>query len=262
MSLTGHTVNEQMLYGKTWDTVHDGYFADPKIASPLVEAILDAADETRPSVIADLGGGTGFVLEEVYRRIEQSPAPSPVCVDIAREQLEQCPEPISRVECSVEGVKREMLVVSGGSLMLCMRSVLHYLGREMLKPDLSHLRSILKEGECFVHQTICFQSEAEQAIANLLFERMDTGKWLPTVRFLVEALEEEGFEVADLRPAAPLQCTSDVLEERYGFTREEMTEIGRDLEEQCEGHLREVFHKTRHGFTAYLEYMVLTCFAR
>lgn len=257
----GHTENEHKLYGKTWDTVHEGYFADPVIASPLVEAILDAIHAAKPTVVADLGGGTGFVLDEVCQKMEWSPVPALLCVDTAREQLDCCPEPISSLECAAEDVERSMLVEPGGKLILCMRSVLHYLGEEMLKPDLGHFRSILERGECLVHQTICFTSEREQAVANLLYDRMDTGKWYPTVSFLVAALKEEGFRLADIRPAAPLPLKSAELEKRYGIDHESMLRIGREMEERCGDRLSEVYHRSRDGFTAYLDYMVMTCIA-
>ncbi len=259
--MIGHTANEQKLYGKKWDTIHGGYFANPEIASPLVEAILDAAHVAKPTVLGDLGGGTGFVLNEVGQKMEWSPAPALVCVDTAREQLDRCPEPIVALECAVEGIKRGMLIEPGGTLMICMRSVLHYLGEEMLKPDLGHFRSILEQGECLVHQTICFRSEREQAVANLLYDRMDTGKWYPTVGFLIGALKEEGFRLADIRPAAPIPLTSAELEKRYGIDHETMLEIGKELERQCGGHLSEVYHRSRNGFTAYMDYLVMTCIA-
>jgi len=262
MPLTGHSANEPKVYGKAWDLEYCGYFADPIIAAPLVEAIVDAATRTKPSVIADLGGGTGFVLQEIHRQGKLNPEPSLICVDIAEKQLKECPEPISRLEHSVEEVSRDMLIDNGRPLMLCMRSVLHYFSREMLDPDLSHIRSILKEGEYFIHQTLCFQSKAEQATANLLSNLMQTGKWLPTVHSLVKALEMEGFEVTDIRPAAPLQSTSADMENRYGFSHEAMMKIGRAIEKDCLGHLSEVFHRTNDGFTAYMKYKILTCVAK
>ena len=258
---TGHTENEKKLYGNTWDTVHGGYFGNPAIALPLVEAVLDAVHFSKPDVLADLGGGTGFVLEEGSRRMDASPAPALVCVDTAREQLDCCPEPISALECSLEGLQRGLMVEPGGSLMLCMRSLLHYLGEDKLKPDLGHLRSVLLQGERLVHQTICFWSEREQAVANLLYERMDTGKWYPTVEYLIEALKDEGFRLDDIRPAAPIPLTSGELEERYSIGRDEMTRIGAAMRMQCAGRLSEVYHASRHGFTAYLDYLVMTCTA-
>lgn len=258
--MKGHTANEQKLYGETWNSVHGGYFADPAIASPLVEAVLDAASAARPSVIADLGGGTGFVLSEVHRRMDSALDPTLVCVDLAREQLNDCPEPVSTLECAAEKVERSMLVQQGGPLLVCMRSVLHYFGQRMLKPDLGHFRSILERGEYLVHQTICFESERDQAIANILYDLLDTGKWYPTVGTLREALGQEGFELTDMRPAPSIPLTSAELEVRYNFSHEAMMEIGRELEEQCGG-LSRVYHPSRNGFTVYLDYMVLTCAA-
>ncbi|MFH1150225.1 MAG: class I SAM-dependent methyltransferase [Actinomycetota bacterium] len=259
--MIGHTANERKLYGKTWDTIHGGYFADRGVAAPLVEAVLDAASAARPDVLADLGGGTGFLLDEVSRGLDSSPVPRLVCVDPAKDQLDSCPEHMSTLECSMEDLERGMLVGPDDTLMVCMRSVLHYLGEEMLKPDLGRFRSVLRNGEHLVHQTICFWSEREQAVANLLYDRMETGKWYPTVGFLIEALEEEGFRLVDVRPAAPIPLESAELEERYGIDHEAMLGIGMALERQCAGRPSEVYHRSRNGFTAYLEYMVMTCIA-
>ncbi len=38
-------------------------------------------------------------------------------------------------------------------------------------------------------------------------------------------------------------------------------EIGADLRMRCGGRLSEVYHGTRNGFTAYLDYLVMTCTA-
>jgi len=258
--LTDSTLNEHRLYGATWNTLYDGYFADAAVASPLVEAVLDAARSREPAVIADLGGGTGFILGEILRNMDgHAASPRLVCVDIAREQLGCCPEPITTLECSVEDLRRDMLASEGESLMLCMRSVLHYLGMMGMKPDLGRLRSVLEKGEHLVHQTICFESEREQEVANLLYELMGTEKWYPTTGYLVEALVEEGFSVTDARPAASLPISSMELERRYGVGHEEMTRIGMRLEALCEGRLSTVYHPSRNGFTVYLDYVVLTC---
>lgn len=259
--MIGHTANEQKLYGETWNNVHGGYFADPAIASPLVEAVLDAASAVRPSVIADLGGGTGFVLSEVRQRKDCDLDPTLVCVDLSREQLEDCPEQITTLECAAEKVERSMLVRQGESLLVCMRSVLHYFGRKMLRPDLGHFRSLLVDGEYLVHQTICFELERDQATANLLYDRMDTGKWYPTLDTLLEALDRDGFELTDMRPAPSIPLTSAELESRYDFSHDAMMEIGQEMQGQCGG-LSRVYHPGRNGFTVYLDYMILTCAAR
>ena len=55
---------EATSQGDHWRTVHHGYFADEEVSRPLVDAIAAAMVENPPDVVADLGGGTGFVLGE------------------------------------------------------------------------------------------------------------------------------------------------------------------------------------------------------
>lgn len=52
---------EQVVQGAAGDSVHLGYFSDPETASVLVEAVLETASRSRPNLIADFGGGTGFI---------------------------------------------------------------------------------------------------------------------------------------------------------------------------------------------------------
>ncbi len=56
------------VHGQRWASIFDGYFSDPEAARPLVDAVERAIDASRPTVAADLGGGTGFVLAELLRR--------------------------------------------------------------------------------------------------------------------------------------------------------------------------------------------------
>jgi len=258
--LTGNTDNEKKLYGETWNTVYGGYFADPDVARPLVGAVLGAVDESDPSVIADLGGGTGFVLREIGRAVGPARNPRLVCVDSSREQLDDCPGQILTVECPLERVERAMLAGPGDSLLLCIRSVLHYFGEAGLAPVLADLRAVLAPGEYLVHQSICIEDPGEQATANLLYELMDTGKWYPTVGGLIEALETAGLRVVETRQAAPLPLDSEELVERYGVERDRMEEIGRELERHRPGSSR-VFVPRDDGFTLLLDYTVMTCVA-
>jgi hypothetical protein len=258
--LTGNTDNEKKLYGETWNTVYGGYFSDPDVARPLVGAVLGAVDESDPSVIADLGGGTGFVLSEVGMSVGPARNPRLVCVDSAREQLDDCPEQIVTVECPVERVRRSMLAGPGDSLLMCIRSVLHYFGEAGLAPVLADLRAALAPGEFLVHQSLCFEDPGDQAIANLLYELMDTGKWYPTVGGLIAALEGSGFRVLETRRAASLPIESEELVERYGVEPERMEEIGRELERRNGGSSR-VFAVREDGFTLLLDYTVMTCIA-
>ena len=44
--------------------MHGGYFSDPAIADPFIGFVQKAIDVSKPGVIVDLGGGTGFVLHD------------------------------------------------------------------------------------------------------------------------------------------------------------------------------------------------------
>jgi hypothetical protein len=258
--LTGNTDNEKKLYGETWNTVYGGYFADSEMARPLVSAVLGAVDESGPSVIADLGGGTGFVLGEIGRAVGPARNPRLVCVDSACEQLDDCPEQILTVQCPVERVKRVMLAGAGESILLCIRSVLHYFGEAGLAPVLADLRAVLSPGEYLVHQSLCFEDPGEQEIANLLYEMMDTGKWYPTVGGLVGVLEASGLRVVETRRAESLAIESEELVERYGVEPGRMEEIGRELARRSPETSR-VFVARQEGFTVVLDYTVMTCVA-
>ncbi len=59
---------ELVVHGQRWASIFDGYFSDPIVARSLVEAVERAIEASCPAVVADLGGGTGFVLAELHRR--------------------------------------------------------------------------------------------------------------------------------------------------------------------------------------------------
>jgi len=257
--LIGNTENEQKLYGETWNKAFDGYFSDPRIAAPLVRAVVDAVEASSLSVIADLGGGTGFLLSEIAGSLGPGNAARLVCVDEAAAQLDDCPDGIETLDCTVESVERSQLAADGGPLTLCMRSVLHYFGEAGLRPRLAHLRSVLEPGEYFVHQSICLEDERDRETANLLYLRMNTGKWYPTVDGLVGALESEGFRVVSCAPATTLCLSGPELEERYGIGRRQMEEIGRELERHSPS--SRVFVRGEKAFTICLDYKVMTCVA-
>lgn len=256
--MIGNTENEQKLYGETWNKAFDGYFSDPRIAAPLVRAVVDAVEASSLSVIADLGGGTGFLLSEIAGSLGPGNAARLVCVDEAAAQLDDCPDGIETLDCTVESVERSQLTADGGPLTLCMRSVLHYFGEAGLRPRLAHLRSVLEPGEYFVHQSICLEDERDRETANLLYLRMDTGKWYPSVDGLTGVLELEGFRVVSIAPAKPLDLTQAELEERYGIGHDRMEEIRHELESLPRSN---ALIEQGDGFTIRLGYKVMTCIA-
>ncbi len=260
-STPDRTAKEKKLYGPSWNEVYGGYFSDPAVAGPLVDAIVLAADEYLPSVMTDLGGGTGFVLSQVAARYSRKEAIKFVCVDTAPEQLEDCPWPLIRLQCPLEELRRDMLVEGRLGLLLCMRSVLHYFGRDGLAADTARLRALLKPGEYLVHQTVCFEDERDQEIANTVYERIGTSKWYPTHRELSGAMKQAGFAVEKTETAPSLPITDSELALRYEVDADRMKNIGRELAERCRGR-HTVYMPREDGFTIHLDYLIMTCRAK
>lgn len=252
------TDNEKSLYGRKWNLVHEGYFSDPAVAAPFVSAIEGAIRSSHPSVVADLGGGTGFIAAMLAKR-DTGGDVTFLDVDSSPEQLSQARDPrISCLACSIPEVRRELLVMDGGTLLACMRSVLHYFGEAGLKPVLRHLRSQMRAGEYLVHQTASFCRERDQEILNRLYGGMDTGKWYPTLDELALALQEEGWEIEAVQAAPSLVLTMPDLARRYDIDPEALLYLGREILARY-GPTPGTFIPAPDGFTAYLSYNIVTC---
>ena len=199
---------EMKIHGQRWGSFHHHYFASPKVAEPLVEAILSAVDAARPEVIADLGGGTGFLLKELLRR-RPLKGVRLVDVDVSDLQLSACDdERIERLLASAASVTRRDLGAEDQRLLLAARSLLHYFGCSGLQPLLRHLRGQLHEGERFVHQSACFADDGDAACLNRVYGMMKTEKWYFTIDELEAALKEAGFSLCEVRAAPPLRLDS------------------------------------------------------
>jgi trans-aconitate methyltransferase len=259
-----HVDREADSHGTRWQVLHQGYFGDADTVRPLVDAMLHALAHSRPTVIADLGGGTGFLLCQLLHR-EPGLQARLVNVDLSDRQLAACQDPrIEGLQRSAAEVTREELGVGSGTLMLVMRSVLHYFGREGLSGVLAHLRAQMKPGERLVHQTASFAQADEAVCVNRLYERMRTDKWYPTVGELQRSLEETGWVVERVAPAPALRLDAAELAQRYQLTDQDVQSIGEELAGQ-HGTIADVFlpHSpegpTPGGFTAWLHYHVFTC---
>lgn len=256
MSTTGF---ESALYGSRWELVHHGYFSDPEAAAPLVKEILSVFNAAHPDVVADLGGGTGFVLEQLAMRCGEAVS-SFVNVDASAAQLADTHDGgILCLPCQVQEMTRDELMIDDeGRLMFCMRSLLHYFGKKGLRPALRHLRSQMKPGEFFVHQTACFEETRSQGFFNQLYRDLGTGKWYPTVEELKQALGSEGWRVRATSPAPSLALTRSELMERYRVGEAKMSGL-QDKLAAGSGAIPGTFEPSPEGFTAYLHYSILTC---
>ncbi len=253
--ISGEIEREESVQGTAWASVHRGYFSDPVTAAVLVEAAGRRAAADRPGTVVDIGGGTGFILGELIRK-GLAPGINLVNLDISPAQLAAVRHPrIRRVEGSVDSFRREDIAAGAEKILFLMRSVLHYLGAEGLETTLRHIRSRMKRGEYFIHQTACFADEPAVRCLNAIYAGLGTGKSYPLAGDLVERLENAGFLVDSQQPVPPLALTSTALGERYGINPAGLARIGRTVAGKF-GVRKGVFETAEDGWTAWLHYRV------
>jgi SAM-dependent methyltransferase len=249
---------EMRVHGRRWETIHGGHFSDPEAAQPLVEAILKAIDLSHPNVVADLGGGTGFILKELLKR-RALPGIRLVNVDISPSQLQECQdERIRPLQASVAQVTRQDLAAGEDGLLLVARAILHYFSQPAQRQLLSHLRGQLREGELFVHHSACFQNGKDAECLSLLYERMGTQKWYGTLSEMDALLKEEGWSISQVRPAPSILLDSKDLAERYSLSPQQISSIREEIG-QVYNQKPEVFVFSEDGFRAWLHAYVFSC---
>lgn len=251
---------ELCIHGKEWDSFHEGYFSDTGIAGVLMSRIKDAVATSHPEVIVDLGGGTGFLLSELSQH-DLSSDVRLVNLDCSDAQLEIArARGIDSVHGSIDTFRRSDIDEGRKQFLYIMRSVLHYYGRNGLIPILRHLRSQTKEGEFFVHQTASFEQAGDAVCMNLIYEKMRTNKWYPTIEELSRCLMSTGWSVASVYPVVSLPLTSHDLARRYKLDEGDVQHICDEIMKKF-GEMDNVFRLCEGGFCAYLHYRVYVCAA-
>lgn len=249
---------EQAVHGASWARMHGGYFSDPEVARPLVEAVRGVWAAARPDAIVDLGGGTGFLLSRL-RESGVGAGSAWVVLDGSVPQLAEAAKAgLACVRGEVDGFRRDEVVPAGRTALWLMRSVLHYAGAAGLDPLLRHLRAQAAAGEYWVHQTACFERAEDAACLNALYRQLRTGKWYPTVAELRKRLAAQGWMVAEEQPAPTLVLDSDELGLRYGMEAAGLPAIGKALSAEF-GEPNAVFRSTPAGFQADLHYRTFIC---
>ena len=249
---------EAHVHGALWAQQAAGFFSDPEMAKDYVVAIMGVARAYPPSAIADLGGGTGFILEQL---IAAGLAENIrlVNIDESDSQLTACKDPrITPLKGDFQSFRRAEIMGATGNLMLISRSVLHYGGIFKQKPWLDHVRGQMKPGEWFVHQSGCAK-DAEAALAlDVLFEEMGVGKWVPHREALERLLVQAGFEIMDDFPMPAVEMVSGELAVRYGAAPDTLARIRADLQ-RAYAHRSDLFRLTPSGFSFYFPYRVFLC---
>ncbi|MBF0568162.1 MAG: hypothetical protein HQK95_04775 [Nitrospirae bacterium] len=247
--------NHGKITGKLWDGIHGGYFSNKDAAAPLVLTVLSRVNPlSPPGAIADLGGGTGFILKEIAQRLN-NPSIRLINIDMSGSQLsESCTGQICTIHCPIEAVKRETLLPQSGQngpLLFIMRSVLHYFGIGGIGDALSHIRRQMRHGECFIHQTACFETDAHAALLSELFRIPGLNKWFPSVNELYNILSANGFIQTLDKEVAALPVTSRDFAKRYDIDDKVLMEIGQKIK-TVYGEIPGVFETRGSEFTFYL----------
>ena len=248
------------VHGSQWERLHGGYFSDSDVVSCLVKEIRKSIEVLNPDVIVDLAGGTGYVLRELIRS-NIDPCIRLVNIDLSRRQLHRTKEPrIRTVRESISDFSRYDVCPEAERLLFVMRSAFHYFGRERLAPLLSNLRSQMRKGEMFVHQTASFAFRKDVSCMNMLYQEMGTAKWFPTVREMRRLLRDEGWSIVRVSRAPKLLLTSEDLAGRYNLSRETVKQISENIFRK-HGEIEGVFIKIPDGFCACLHYYIYRCVA-
>jgi hypothetical protein len=256
-----HLGTEQLVHGPRWHTMHNGYFANPAVARPLVAAVCAALDRSPADVIVDLGGGTGFLLTQLAAASPHRQA-ALRNLDCSAAQLAQTHgAEIVPVHAAIADFQRADVARDDQRLCLLMRSVLHYAGQDGLPALLRHLRSQARPGELFIHQSAAFREADDANCLNTLYHLMRTNKWYPTVTSLTDELQRAGWQVRQTEPAPTLELRHDELALRYELSTADLASIRHQLHQGL-GTDHPVFHLTPAGFQADLHYHIFHCVAQ
>ncbi|MEI8243490.1 MAG: class I SAM-dependent methyltransferase [bacterium] len=249
---------EKESHGAHWNAVHEGYFSDPGVAAPLVRKVLEAARASKPGTLVDLGGGTGFLLSRLRA---EGVDPGIRLVDLDDSPAQVAAAETAGISCllkAVDAFSRRDIGPEDGRCLFLMRSVLHYFGKDGLRPVLRHLRAQMRPGEFFVHQTASFARQQDADCLNTLYQLMRTTKWYPGVAFLCDCLREEGWQVLEVCPAAALRLRDDDLAQRYQLAPADIRRI-RDQLAGTPGIPEDVAITSAAGFCAFLHYWTYVC---
>jgi hypothetical protein len=257
MNIEEQIKREKGVHGEQWGSLHGGYFSDTFIVRPFIKTIASYLSAFPADMIIDLGGGTGFVLRELMAEGVTGNMIS-VNLDASETQMEAIEKNvISCIKGMISDFSRGDLTVDGEKrIFFIMRSVLHYFGKDGLAAVLQHIRDQAKQGEMFIHQSVCFETAGEARCMNALYREMGSPKWYPVVQYMRDCATAAGWETMALYPAPSLKLSSAELGQRYGLDQPALLKIRDRLMNEF-GEIENVFERVSDGFTAYLHYRIV-----
>ena len=260
MAKTEDIGREHTVHGPGWAAMHGGYFSSVKNAAALLKELRKAIRSERPRAVADLGGGTGFILSQLHKSRRR--APRLVNVDMSRKQTRACLLPgIECINSPIQELRRkDLLGNDSGPLLLTMRSVLHYTGgKTQWRTFLRRVRRLCLRGEYFIHQSACFKTESDAKLMDAIFRLLGTKKRYTTDAKLRKIVRECGWEVLSVIPAPELIFTAAEERLRYGMSDRAAEDICKAIKNSAGKSARAA---SGHDFTGFFKYCVFVCRAR
>ena len=256
---------EKSVHGNKWNKIHGGYFSSRKNADVLLKMLKIATEQFQPDVIVDLGAGTGTILHWLSEILD-STHPKLVAMDISDNQLAVIKEKycgkIIPVNDSFTNFKRDGIPqLSESTGIFISRSTFHYVGENFFSRLIQHIRSQMKTGEHFIHQTASFSDKHNASLLNHLYKMMHSAKWYPSVKLMKQVFENNNFKVYNILPCTPLPLESSDLQIRYALNDNDIEQIKNTIENKYPDADSNVFISSSNSFTAYLHYFCMHCVA-
>jgi len=230
----GMNEEEKNMHGSKWEKTLNGVFFDSNISSPFINFIINAIDKNIPDVIADIGGGTGFLLDQLIKNgIDNIKKDIKLInIDVSKAQVADIiNKRIIGYQASATNFTRSFFDKSDDQkITLIMRYVLHYFGSKKIKNALTNIRSQMKEGELLIHHTLCTDTEEDGVVINYFFQNFagiynESHKRIPSFKQIVELLNSSGFITTDIKIAEIELYTQNLLVSRYKITEEDIGKI-------------------------------------
>jgi predicted TPR repeat methyltransferase len=224
--------DEFYVHAEKWNKVFNGFFCDPEVAAPFVEQILKYVNLSDPAYIVDLGGGDGFILQQLTEKVADQTIKY-VNVDISEKHvIKPSIVNINTKKCCLLDFERSVVTKeSEAEIMYIARSFLHYFGKLNLLKILKHIRAQMKTGEYFIHHSICGDDNVDADFMNHFFSEYEgyfngSKKWVGSVDKISDMITDSGFEiVGKQRVGLPMSITEYDLCSRYKLNKTDISNL-------------------------------------